>query len=203
MRKYIFFVIGLVPLSLNAQSTLVGGRCEGCEAIFEYGDKLLNPIDTLPEFDSGAPKMLISGKVYQEDGKTPASDVILYVYHTNQKGVYPTKGNEKGWDRRHGYIRGWVKTGSDGSYKFYTTKPASYPSRTEPAHVHITVKEPDKNEYYIQSIEFDEDPLLTQAMRNRKRNRGGSGIIKLTEKNGMIFCQRDIILGLNIPNYNK
>jgi len=33
-------------------------------------------------------KIKIQGTVYHHDGKTPASDVILYVYHTDQSGQY-------------------------------------------------------------------------------------------------------------------
>ncbi|GAB5525337.1 MAG: hypothetical protein Roseis2KO_32090 [Roseivirga sp.] len=181
---------------------MIGGPCEGCEAIFEYGNQKLDATDTLPEFTSHPNKMLITGTVYQRNGVTPAAGVIIYAYQTNEKGVYPTKGDESGWARRHGYLRAWVKTDSKGQYAFYTFKPASYPSRTEPAHVHLIVKEPGKNEYWLDSIEFDDDPLLTAAARNKKRKRGGSGIVRLSKQsNGHLLCQRDIILGKNIPGY--
>jgi len=35
-------------IELNAK--LVGGPCEGCEAVFEYGHKKLFSIDTFPSF---------------------------------------------------------------------------------------------------------------------------------------------------------
>lgn len=187
---------------LMAQQT-VGGRCEGCEAVLEYGDRVLQSTDTLPGFDQHDNKMLIQGTVYQADGKTPAADVIIYAYHTNEKGIYPTRGDEKGWAQRHGYIRGWIKTNKQGQYQFYTFKPASYPSRTAPAHVHLTVKEPGINEYWIDSIEFEDDPLVTKEHRRSKGNRAGSGIIGVSKKNGLLLAQRDIYLGKNIPNYVK
>ncbi len=62
------------------------------------------------------------------DGKTPAAGIVMYVYHTDQKGIYPKKGGETGWAGRHGYIRGWIKTNAQGQYKFYTLVPASYPN---------------------------------------------------------------------------
>ena len=34
----------------------IGGPCEGCEAIYEYGDKKLTSIDTLPGFQNNEPK---------------------------------------------------------------------------------------------------------------------------------------------------
>ncbi len=66
----------------------IGGGCEGCEAVLDYGDKNLNNVDTLPDFQERGPKLIISGTIYQSDGKTPAKDVILYVYHTDQAGRY-------------------------------------------------------------------------------------------------------------------
>ena len=75
----------------------VGGSCEGCEAIFEYGSKVLAAVDTLPDFNETGPKIKVTGTVYRNDGKTPARDVIIYVYHTNQQGIYAAKGGETGW----------------------------------------------------------------------------------------------------------
>ncbi len=193
----------LFYLNIPTIAQTVGGPCQGCEAIFEYGDQKLYATDTLPEFTTHSNKMLITGTVYQADGVTPAAGVIVYAYHTNEKGLYPTRGDEKGWARRHGYLRGWVKTDEKGQYAFYTFKPASYPSRTEPAHVHLIVKEPGKNEYWLDSIEFDDDPLLTAEKRKQKRKRGGNGIVRLGKnQDGHLLCQRDVVLGKNIPAYH-
>lgn len=194
------FLLSYLKNPLQAQQ--VGGPCEGCEAVHEYGKQKLSNTDTLPEFNMHTNQMLITGTVYEADGETPAANVIIYIYHTNEKGIYPTKGDEKGYARRHGYLRGWAKTDSKGHYAFYTFKPASYPSRTEPAHIHLTIKEPDKNEYYIDTIEFEGDPLLTTAKRNQKKQRGGSGLVTLSEdQNGLLYCKRQIFLGKNIPGY--
>lgn len=179
----------------------VGGPCEGCEAIYEYGDRQLLTIDTLPGFDKVIQKIKIAGTIYKKDGKTPAKDVILYAYQTDANGIYPKKTDSKGWERRHGYIRGWIKTDKTGTYTFYTLRPGSYPNTTIPQHIHFTVKEPDKNEYYIDDIYFDDDPNLTQRIRNRTNFRAGSGIVKLRKENGLLAARRDIILGLNIPDY--
>ena len=181
---------------------MVGGRCEGCEALLEYGNKKLAAIDTLPDYHEPGPKMEISGTIYHADGKTPARDIVLYVYHTDQKGYYSTKGNETGWGKRHGYIRGWIKTDASGQYKFYTLKPVPYPSANIPAHIHPTIQEPGTNEYWIDEYLFDDDPLLTTEERSKQEKRGGSGIITLTKnKNGVWIGKRDIILGLNVPSY--
>jgi protocatechuate 3,4-dioxygenase beta subunit len=178
-----------------------GGPCEGCEAIFEYRNKRLAPADTLPKFQQSEPKLKVTGTVFKKDGKTSAENVIIYIYHTNRRGIYETKGNETGWAKRHGFIRGWAKTGKNGQYTFYTFRPAAYPDHSEPEHIHITIKEPDKNEYYLDEYLFDDDPSLTQAIRNKLPDRGGSGIVKPKMEGGILTIKRNIILGKNIPDY--
>ncbi len=197
---YLLVVFGLA--SCNAQTLkIVGGGCEGCEAIYEYGDKKLTPTDTLPEYENNEPKLKITGTVFKNDGKTPAENVILYIYHTNRNGIYETKGDETGWAKRHGFIRGWVKTDKNGQYTFYTFRPGAYPDGSEPEHIHLTVKEPNKNEYYLDDYLFEDDLLLTQQTRKKLKNRGGSGIMKPKVKNGILAIERNITLGKNIPNY--
>jgi protocatechuate 3,4-dioxygenase beta subunit len=183
---------------------LVGGPCEGCEAVFEYGDRVLTDMDTLPDFNVDGPKLKISGTIYQYGGKQPAPGVILYIYHTNREGIYPTRGGERGWERRHGYIRGWVKTGSDGRYTFYTLVPGAYPDRMNPKHIHPVILEPDGKYYYIEEFLFHGDPNLTMDRIERQNPRGGDGyVLDLLRQNGMLVAHRDIELGKNIPGYNE
>ena len=182
---------------------LVGGPCEGCEGIFEYGDQELNSVDTLPDFNDEGPKLKVTGTIYLKNGKTPAADVILYIYHTDQNGIYATQGGETGWARRHGYIRGWIKTGPDGRYTFYTLKPGTYPNRSPAAHIHPTVLEPDGKYYWLGAFHFEGDPLLSEEEVNPVSPRGGSvGLLKLRQQGDLLVGEQDIILGKNIRDYD-
>ncbi len=199
----LFFITSCVKSQeKKVEDRLVGGPCQGCEAIYDYGDYLLNAVDTLPGFTSSKQHLKISGTVYQNDGRTPTSDVLLYIYQTNELGIYPKRENSKGWENTHGYIRGWIKTNAKGQYTLYTFRPGSYPNTTTPQHIHVTVKETSKNEYYLDDFYFDDDPNLTNKIRNRKNFRGGNGILKLSSNGAIYESKRDFILGLNIPNYN-
>jgi protocatechuate 3,4-dioxygenase beta subunit len=186
------------------QSYRLIGSCEGCEAIFEYGDKKLTAVDTLPDFNEPGPRLKITGTVYKQDGKTPAADVILYVYHTDQNGLYTSKEDAGGWGRRHGYIRGWVKTGADGRYTFYTLKPGIYPSRSQPAHIHPVILEPNGKYYWLGSYFFSGDTLLNNDQISPINPRAGSpGIVELKQEDDLWLGTRDFILGKNVPDYDK
>ncbi|MEL6132684.1 MAG: hypothetical protein AAFR59_04890, partial [Bacteroidota bacterium] len=116
------FVWVLVSCQSQTKTTtqkIVGGPCEGCEALYEYGDRALTQTDTLPGFGETIPQLRITGTIYEKDGKTPADQVILYIYHTNREGIYEKKEGAIGWAQKHGYIRGWVQTDTDGVYTFY------------------------------------------------------------------------------------
>src|SRR5262245_43914196 len=89
--------------------TNVGGGCDGCEAIFDMPENI-GWIDTLPDWHIPGIKLEVSGIIFQHDGKTPAPNVILYVYHTDTSGHYSSKPGASGYWARHGYIRGWMKT---------------------------------------------------------------------------------------------
>ncbi|MFD2514837.1 intradiol ring-cleavage dioxygenase [Pontibacter locisalis] len=173
------------------------GRCDGCEAVLEFGKKELAPVDTLPDFDKHEPKLKLTGTVYQPDGKTPAPNVVLFVYHTNPEGKYPKKGDEKGWAKMQGYVRGWVKTDEKGQYTIYTFKPGSYGSGA--AHIHAAVLEPDGKYYFIDDYTFEGDPNLGDPQKSK--NKGGAGLVMLRNESGLQAAERDIVLGLHIPDY--
>ncbi len=196
-------LLGTCTYSQNkAQNTgTLGGPCQGCEALLEYGSKKLQATDTLPHYSNTTEQLKIYGKVYLNDAKTPAANIIIYAYHTDRKGIYPKRATSKGWEGRHGYLRGWVKTDSNGNYAFYTFRPASYPNSTIEQHIHMTVKEPGKIPYYIEDITFTDDPFLSARTKNRKQSRGGRGVLTLIKKDGILQGKRDIILGQHIPNY--
>ena len=186
----------------RASSRLVGGPCEGCEAVFEWGDRQLSPVDTLPDFGEEGTRIKITGTIYQPDGKTPAEGVILYIYHANQQGLYANTLNEPGWARRHGSTRGWIRTGRDGRYAFYTLKPGIYPNHTTPAHIHPIILEPDGKYYWLGSCHFAGDPLLSdKEIHPRSPRGGGSGLLTLKMEGDLLVGTRDIILGKNVPGY--
>jgi protocatechuate 3,4-dioxygenase beta subunit len=145
--------------------------------------------------------MKISGTIYQRDGKTPAANVVLYVYHTDAKGYYtPAAGQAEA--RKHGQLRGWMKTDDKGRYEFYSIRPAPYPGENIPAHIHPIVMEPNGKHYWLEDYFFEDDPLVTAEMRSERAPRGGKGVVALKKNaQGIWVGHRDLVLGLHVPGY--
>ena len=140
-------------------------ECEWCGA----GDAPPNPPAKIVIGSEGEPgePLIISGTVFKENGRAPAAGVTIYAYHTNAAGIYPKRTPNDGRPQwRHGYLRGWMRTGRDGRYEFRTIKPAAYPGRTEPAHIHLTMSAA-KHPEYSGTIWFADDPLITPELRAR------------------------------------
>lgn len=174
-------------LDILRKNAVQDPNCEWCGAR-DVPDNVRWKTRMFKDSDPGE-RMLIEGTVYKPDGVTPAPDTLIYVYHTDTEGLYGRQG-----EHRHGRYRGWMLTGENGRYGFYTIRPAHYPNRGGPAHVHMTVTGLDRKEDWVDTIFFEGDPLLTA--RNRSDKRGGfPNVIKLTEDSeGVLRGTRDLRL---------
>ncbi|HLA95547.1 MAG TPA: twin-arginine translocation signal domain-containing protein [Pyrinomonadaceae bacterium] len=140
------------------------------------------------ETDKGEP-IEISGTVFQPDGKTPAPNTLIYLYHTDFEGYYG-----RGVGHRHGRYRGWMLTDKAGNYSFRTIKPAPYPENRWAAHIHMTVTTVKLREDSIDSILFEGDRLISP--QERQIHKGGFNAILSFEKSrdGLLRATRNIQL---------
>jgi protocatechuate 3,4-dioxygenase beta subunit len=140
-------------------------------------------------------RLVLEGTVFQPDGKSPAAEVLLYAYHTNARGYYAHAEGTTGQGRWHGDLRGWLRTGPGGRYRIETIRPAPYPDRSIPAHIHMHVMVQGGRERYIDDVVFDDDPLVTAGYGRGAPNIGGSGVVHLErDASGVLHGRRDIIL---------
>lgn len=168
--------------------------CEGCEATAERPAGALTFEADVAQGERGEP-LVLRGRVFQADGRTPAPNVVLYLHQTNADGLYANGSTESVWSRRHGRLRGWVKTDAEGRYQFRTIKPAPYPDRTMPAHIHLYVLEPGRRPYYVDDVVFEGEFRVDEAYRAQQELRGGSGIVRLSRgQDGAWLAVRDIRL---------
>lgn len=184
------------------EEKVIGGGCEGCELMYiEMPKKILSEHTSLG-WTEGYQKLILTGKVFQLDGKTPAQNVIIYYWHTDNNGLYGSTEQTPTAAKEHGNLRGWVKSDANGNYTIKTSRPAAYPKQDIAQHIHLSIKEPEiKNEYYA-DLYFDDDPLYLQHKNKYgKIDRAGTEILRIVLDNKVQIAEHNIILGLNIPDY--
>lgn len=188
------------PQSVTAK--VVGGGCEGCELMYVGMPENISTEHTSMGWTEGKQKLILTGKVLHLDGKTPAPNIIVYYWHTDDNGLYSSDNQTPAKAKEHGRLRGWVKTDKNGHYKINTSRPAAYPKQDIPQHIHLSIKEPDvKNEYYA-DLYFDDDPLYLNHMKKYgKLNRAGTELLRVVLDGNIQIAEHNIVLGVNIPNY--
>lgn len=121
-----------------------------------------------PAKEPGTP-LVIHGRVFQHDGKTPARDVIVFAYQTDNRGEYGD-----GLWRLHG----WVRSDAEGRFTFETIRPASYPSSRNPAHVHLTIEGPNLPRRWTSELQFLDDPFVSAAQKRESEAAGVFGGVR-------------------------
>jgi protocatechuate 3,4-dioxygenase beta subunit len=142
--------------------------------------------------------MLLTGTVYASDGRTPVPGVTVFAYHTDKNGLY---GNENPSDprpprdRKPPRLRGWAMTNAEGKYEFRTIKPEPYPVRRFAAHVHMHVTTRTLPEWWVPSVLFEGDPLISARERQEHNSLGRFGFIHPLVRDGeWLRCVHDIQL---------
>ncbi len=185
--SYALLLLATVACRPEAQARPPLPACEWCGAAEAPDD--LDATMTLADASEPGQRMVVTGTLYQADGRTPAANVLFYAYQTDATGAYAMRGGETGNGLRHGALRGWLRTSPDGHYRIETIRPAPYPGRNIAAHIHITLTPPLEAEGWIESIVFADDPLLTTQERD------GNGVVKpRADANGVLHVTRDIRL---------
>lgn len=180
----------------------VGGGCDGCELMYVGMPQNILPEHTSPGWEHGKVKLVVTGKVFQLDGKTPAPDVIIYYWHTDDHGRYTATDLTPEEAKPHGDLRGWVKSDENGNYTIRTSRPAPYPSENIPQHIHLSIREPGLDHEYYADLYFDDDPLYLQHKKKYgKLDRAGTEILRVVFDNEIQIAEHNIVLGLNIPDY--
>ena len=160
--------------------------------IYDRSEELISPVDTIPDYRSKTNKLKLTGTIYQSDGVTPASDVVLFIEQPNEDGDFELRN---AGDDRYVFHRSWVKTDANGNYTIFTFVPGNDRRHNQLQQIFPVVKAPSKEEYELETFLFDEDPLLTKRCRRQiQKNSDLTRILKLKQEDGMFVAKRDIIL---------
>jgi protocatechuate 3,4-dioxygenase beta subunit len=145
----------------------------------------------IPSKDEPGEPLVVSGTVYKPDGKTPAEDITVYVYHTDAEGYY-RKGTTSSSNPR---LKGTMITNAEGKYEFRTIKPGSYPQGRAAAHIHYVISGKGHEKQYGELM-FEGDPDLSDRARANAAKDGTFATVRpLTRGNdGVWRCVRDLKL---------
>jgi protocatechuate 3,4-dioxygenase beta subunit len=117
--------------------------------------------------------LIIAGRLFGRDGRSPVPGVTVFAYHTDARGIYdePEKGAHS-WR-----LKGWAMTDAEGRFEFETIRPAPYPNRMTPAHVHFSLEGPGLQRRWA-GLQFDDDPLVPAEERARSAKAGRFGSVR-------------------------
>lgn len=188
-------LLALATGAAPAREPVVGLPCDGCENIFiGMPARIARDTRIAPPGEPGEP-LVIEGVVRNAAG-VPQPGIVVYAHQTDATGIYPKA------ETRHGRLRAWVRTDAEGRYRFTTIRPGGYPDSRITQHVHLQVLEPGRSTYYIDDLEFADDPRQPDPPPEPQNARGGEGLAMPTrDPDGTWRVRRDIVLGANIPGY--
>jgi protocatechuate 3,4-dioxygenase beta subunit len=170
------FVTLFVTVGL-AQDREFIAALEGTQA--ERPAKITTSARIAPESEPGIP-LVIHGRAFGPDGRTPLTDAIVFAYHTDREGRY----NRQGSPPHSWRLRGWAKTDAAGRFEFQTIRPGSYPNTRNPAHVHVTVFTPDGGRFHAGGLQFADDPVLPAQEASESARLGEFGSVRPVRREG-------------------
>lgn len=105
--------------------------------------------------------LTITGRVLAADGCTPLRDAVVDAWHANARGEYYNVANDRDDEPEQYRLRGRVRTGEQGEYRFETVMPGSYSmgASMRPRHVHFIASHPGARQLVTQMY-FAGDPNL-------------------------------------------
>jgi len=112
-----------------------------------------------PASEPGTP-FVMHGTITDPAGK-PAAGVEVFAYQTDATGLYAKDGGAYPWR-----LRGWAVSDSQGRFEFKTIRPAAYPNRDIPGHIHLSFVTVCCGRQ-TSEVMFDDDALATPQYRQR------------------------------------
>lgn len=143
--------------------------------------RLMSRARIAPADEPGTP-LAIRGHLFRANGKTPAPGITVFAYHTDRNGLYDARSKgPHAWR-----LRGWARTDAEGRFDFDTIRPAPYPGRAIPAHVHMSIEGPGVPRRFTGDVLFADDEIVTAAEREASARDGIFGSVRSVQaRNGV------------------
>lgn len=132
--------------------------------------------------DEPGTALVVHGRAFAANGRTPRAGAIVFAYHTDRSGLYRARGEPAHTWR----LKGWARTDSEGRFEFHTIRPGPYPGGMDAAHIHLTLFTADGTGYHAGGLLFDDDPLVSAAERDENRRAGEFGRVCPVRREGAV-----------------
>ena len=142
-------------------------------------------------------QIVLKGKIFRDDGKTPINAAFVEIWHCNENELYDNTSDDYNY-------RGGQRTKADGGYEFKSILPVPYKavptdeSSWRPAHIHMRVSVPNeqdlitqiyfKGDKYINTDKWSSAPQAVNRILTVRKNNSG--------ENEIIF---DVVMSKEIP----
>lgn len=192
-------------LPAMAKEDPVLGECRECAGAYEGMPSVIESRFRIARPNEPGEALVLTGRALGPDGR-PRQGIIVYAYQGDHFGNYPPADPPRSDASQYeGALRGWARTDAHGRYTFDTVRPGL--EGDNPQHIHMLVIEPGCATYYIDEINFTDDPayqkLPTERRRYKDHHWGGTGIVTPARKDLVWEATRDIHLGENISGYKE
>jgi protocatechuate 3,4-dioxygenase beta subunit len=134
-----------------------------------------------PEGEPGSP-LVIHGRAFAADRKTPLANAVVFAYHTDNEGLYDRPGTPS-----HSWrLRGWAKTDGVGRFEFHTIRPGAYPGGNVAEHVHFVLFTASGERYHAGELNFADDMRVSAAERARSEREGDFAAVRPVRREGQV-----------------
>lgn len=133
-------------------------------------------------------RLVVTGRLFARDGRSALPGVRIELWQTDANGLYAPDGSMEP------RLRAELVTGARGEYEIRTIRPAPYPDRPIPAHIHYRVRARGGAEMF--ELRFDDDTLVSRAERERSRGEGAFGEVRPSRRDadGTLRVTKDLRL---------
>jgi protocatechuate 3,4-dioxygenase beta subunit len=122
--------------------------------------------------EPGTP-LVVHGRLFREDGRTPIAGAIVFAYHTDARGHYSDAQAAHSWR-----LRGWAKSDANGRFTFHTIRPGASPQGRSPAHLHLTIEAAGIGRRFVDEVNFADDPLVSDRAKAASAAAGAFGFVR-------------------------
>lgn len=149
---------------------------------------------TIVTEDEPEKKLIIKGSVLLPDGD-PVAGARIWVFQTDAEGYYKKsdEGKDLGW--REARISHVFTAGPKGEFKIHTIRPAGYPDRPAPEHIHFRISKSEIEEQE-HTIFFTDDKKVTDSFKRRIQRDDRLYLVNLKTEDGVLVGEFNLVFDL-------